>query len=147
MAVATNTNHPMRFATNRFVNATSLTIEANCQVVCNSSMCNTSDSRLKDNQTPASLSDMQAIFDAVEVMTYDRNDLGGQKRVGFIAQEIEAVLPESYRHIVGQGTISKGETEEGEPIDESIKTLDYARLVCVLWGVCKGLKQRIGVGI
>ena len=85
---------------------------------------------------------MQAIFDAVEVMTYERNDLGGQKRVGVIAQEIEAVLPESYRHIVGQGTISKGETEEGEPIEET-KVLDYSRLVCALWGVCKGLKQRI----
>ena len=86
---------------------------------------------------------MQAILDAVEVMTYERNDLGGQKRVGFIAQEFEAVLPESYRHIVGQGTISKGDTEEGEP--ETIKVIDYSRLVCVLWGVCKGLKQRIEV--
>ena len=70
MVLATNTNNPMRFATNRFVNLTSLTIEASGQVVCNSSMCNTSDSRLKDNQTPASLSDMQSIFDAVEVKTY-----------------------------------------------------------------------------
>ena len=77
---------------------------------------------------------MQAIFDAVEVKTYERNDLGGQKRVGFIAQEIEAVLPEYYKHIVGEGTIQKGETEDGEPIEETIKTVDYSRLVCVLWG-------------
>ena len=53
LVLATNTNHPMRFATNRFVNATSLTIEANGQVVCNSSMCNTSDSRLKDKRQRA----------------------------------------------------------------------------------------------
>ena len=64
---------------------------------------------------------MQAIFDGVEVRTYERNDMGGQKRVGFIAQEIEAVLPESYRHIVGQGTISRGENEEGEPLESPSK--------------------------
>ena len=69
----------------------------------------------------------------------------GQKRVGFIAQEIEATLPESFRHIVGQGTITRGKTEEGEPIEETIKTVDYARLVCVRWGVCKGLEKRVAI--
>ena len=88
---------------------------------------------------------MQAIFDAVEVKTYERNDRNGEKRVGFIAQDIEAVLPEYFQHIVGQGTISRGENEGGEPIEETIKTVDYSRLVTVLWGVCKGLKQRIEV--
>ena len=135
----------MRFATNRFVNLTSLTIEANGTLTCASGMCSASDSRLKDNQTPADPSVIQAIFDGVEVRTYQRNDMAGQKRVGFIAQEIEAVLPESYRHIVGQGTISRGENEEGEPLEETIKTVDYARLVCILWGVCKGLEKRVAI--
>ena len=143
MTVATNTSHPLRFATNRFSNLTSLTIEANGTLTCASGMCSASDSRLKDNQTPASLGDMQAIFDGVDVKTYERNDLNSQKRVGFIAQEIEAVLPESYRHIVGQGTISRDKTEEGESIEETIKTVDYSRLVCVLWGVCKNLEKRV----
>ena len=86
---------------------------------------------------------MQAIFDAVEVKTYEHNDMGGQKRVGFIAQEIEAVLPENYRHIVGQGTISRDKNEEGDPIEETIKTVDYALLVAVLWGTCKNLEKRV----
>lgn len=108
-------------------------------------MCSASDSRLKDNQTLADPSVMQAIFDGVEVRTYQRNDMAGQKRVGFIAQEIEAVLPENYRHIVGQGTIFRGTTESGESIEETIKTVDYARLVAVLWGVVKGLEKRVGI--
>ena len=75
MNIGTNTNHPLRFATNRFTNPTSLTIEADGTLTCASGMCSASDSRLKDNQTLASLTDLQAIFDAVEVKTYERNDL------------------------------------------------------------------------
>ena len=150
----------MRF---RFVNGTSLTIETSGEVVCNTSFTNNSDSRLKDNQATASLSEMLAIFDAVEVKTYERNDLSGQKRVGFIAQELEAALTGSFAHIVGQGTkqppsASAVQAEPVEPIEgevpveaepepeqpqESFKTLDYARLTTILWGVCKGLKARI----
>ena len=47
---------------------------------------------------------MMAIFDAVEVKTYERNDLGGQPRVGFVAQDLEAVCLGNFAHIVGQGT-------------------------------------------
>ena len=141
MFVSTTTNHALRLATNRWINGTSLTIEANGAVTCNSSFCSSSDSKLKSNQALANLSDMQDIFNSVNVKTYDRIDLNGQKRVGFVAQEIEAVLPESYRHIVGDGTIQRGDDEEAE----TIKTVDYSRLVCILWGVCKGLTSRIEV--
>ena len=91
--------------------------------MCSTSFTNNSDSKLKENQTPASLADLQAIFDAVNVKTYERNDLNMQKRVGFIAQDLESALSghEYFEHIVGAGTITKGETEEGEPIEEEIK--------------------------
>ena len=50
-----------------------------------------SDTRLKDDQqVAAAAADAAAILDAVDVKTYSRNDLDGQKRVGFIAQEIQA---------------------------------------------------------
>ena len=124
MFVSTTTNHALRFATNRWINGTSLTIESNGAVTCNSSFCSSSDSKLKSNQALASLSDMQGIFDAVNVKTYDRIDLNGQPRCGFIAQDLEVVLPESYKHIVGEGTITMGKTEEGEPSEETIKTID-----------------------
>ena len=141
----------MRFATNRFINGTSLSIESSGAVVCNTSFTNNSDARLKDNQAKASLSEMMAIFDAVEVKTYERNDLSGQKRVGFIAQELEACLTGNFAHIVGQGTTQSTsaatEPVEGEiPMaEETFKTVDYSRLVTVLWGTCKTLQQRIEV--
>ncbi len=148
--LGTNSAHPMRFATNRFANATSLTIETNGAVVCNTTFTNNSDGRLKDNQTTASLTEMMAIFDAVDVKTYERNDLAGQPRVGFIAQELEAALTGNFAHIVGQGTRQTtstqagAETSEAEEPTETFKTIDYARLTAVLWGVCKTLQQRIG---
>ncbi len=46
--VGTNSPNPMRFATNRFVNGTSLTIETSGAVVCNTTFTNNSDGRLKD---------------------------------------------------------------------------------------------------
>ncbi len=139
----------MRFATNRFSNATSLTIETSGAVVCNTTFTNNSDGRLKDNQVTASLAECTAIFDAVDVKTYERNDLGGQPRVGFVAQELEAVCTGNFAFIVGEGTrqsvsVPTGpETEEAQGEPETFKTVDYARLVTVLWGTVKGLQQRI----
>ncbi len=150
--LGTNSAHPMRFATNRFVNGTSLTIETSGAVVCSTSFTNNSDSRLKDNQAAASLTQMMAIFDAVEVKTYDRNDLLGQPRVGFIAQDLQVVCTGNFAHIVGEGTIQSTATaavDGGEPVEEqpqtSFKTVDYSRLVTVLWGVCKDLKARVEI--
>jgi hypothetical protein len=141
MSISTNSNHPIRIATNRFNNPTSLTIENNGAVVCNTSFTNNSDTRLKDNQQSADLDEIQTVFDAVEVKTYERNDLSGQKRVGFIAQEFEAVLPEVFKHIVGDGTLKRSEESD----EEVIKTLDYSRLTTILWGVCKRLQNRLDV--
>jgi hypothetical protein len=141
MSLSTNTNHKMVFATNRFINSTSLTVESNGSVVCNTSFQNNSDSKLKDNQTIANIDDMQSIFDNVEVKTYERNDLNGQKRVGFIANEFEAVLPDYAKHIVGTGSLKRSEDAE----EEEIRTLDYGRLTSILWSVCKNLQRRIEV--
>ena len=142
MFAGTNTAHPVRMATNRLINGTSLTIEASGAVVCNTSFTNNSDGKLKDNQQIASLSDCLAIFAAVDTKIYTRNDLNGQKRVGFVAGDVAAVLPEYFHHIVGEGEITRGENEEGEPIEETFLTVDYSRLCVILWGVCKTMAKR-----
>ena len=67
--------------------------------------------------------------------------MNNEKRVGFIAQDFDKVLPEYYKHIVGAGTIQR--TEEGEV--EEIKTLDYSRIVTILWGALKKSNERIAV--
>ena len=70
---------------------------------------------------------------AVSPKTYTRNDLPDttSRRIGFIAQEVEAAL---NSHITDCTNLVKTtQSEDGV----QLKGLDYSRLVTVLWGVCK----------
>ena len=80
-----------------------------------------------------------SVFDGVNVRIYKRSDYESAKtRIGFISQEIEYALPTEFQNIVGEYT----KEEEGkDPI--ALKTLDYSRLVCILWGVCKNQEHQI----
>jgi hypothetical protein len=92
-----------------------------------------SDERLKTNVQDASLQSCQQVFDAVQVKTYERTDLAG-KRIGFIAQDIEASSPSEFANLYGTRP-----SEDGVPY----LTLDYSRLVTVLWGVVKNMQARL----
>jgi hypothetical protein len=92
-----------------------------------------SDQRIKNDIRDASLQSCQQVFDAVEVKTYERTDLAPGKRIGFIAQDVQGSLPEEFANLVGTRPSGLGE----------VLTLDYSRLVCVLWGVVKNLQARI----
>ena len=92
----------------------------------------TSDRSIKDEIKNASLDDCKNIFDSVDVKTYVRKDISGT-RLGFIAQDVEENLPDEFANIIGM--------KYGG--DQPLLSLDYSRLVCVLWGVCKGLQTRI----
>jgi hypothetical protein len=70
----------------------------------------------------------------VQVKTYERTDLAG-KRIGFIAQDVQGNLPEEFANLVG--------TRPSEDAEDPFLTLDYSRLVTVLWGVVKNLQARI----
>ena len=94
----------------------------------------TSDQRLKEDIETASPADCKAIFDAVEVKTFQwKRD--GQRSVGFIAQEVEAALPTNgkFDDIVNQCTYQP--TEEDEPLEK--KVLDYSRMAAVFLGRCE----------
>jgi len=93
-----------------------------------------SDERLKTDVQDASLQSCQQVFDAVEVKTYERTDLPGP-RIGFIAQDIQQSLPAEFANLVG--------TRPGGDAEDPFLTLDYSRLVCLLWGVVKNLQARI----
>ncbi len=138
-----NRDRSIRVPISLVLKSGSLTIKLGGAVVCSTSFTTHSDSKLKDNQQPGLLDDLQAIVDGVVVKTYERNDLGGQKRVGFVAQDFEAAVSghEHFKHIVGEGTLQR--TEDSE--EESIKSLDYARLCVVLWGALKNMQKRIEV--
>ena len=96
--------------THRFVNLKSLSIEASGAVVCSTSFTNNSDTKLKDNQQIANLDEIQNIFNKINVKTSERNDLQNQKRVGFIAQDFDKVLPEYFKHS-GRWNYSKNRRE------------------------------------
>ncbi len=74
------------------------------------------------------------IFQNVDVKTYNRKDVSGQ-RIGFVAQDIQQCLPPEFANILG--------SQYGG--DTPLLSLDYSRLVCILWMVCKDLKARVEV--
>ena len=63
------------------------------------------------------------------------------KRCGFIAQDVENAVNtyEYFQNLVGSSTIQR----EENGLEEDIKTLDYARLTTVLWGVLKKCCKKI----
>ena len=71
------------------------------------------------------------IVDQVQAKRYTRNDTG-EHRHGFIAQDLEAACSDPFfAHIVGSTPATDDEGEEiGAP---AIKTVDYSRLVAILW--------------
>ena len=104
------------------------------------------DSKLKNDQQLVNLNDIYDIFNAVEVKSYIRNDIEPElqtnfRRLGFIAQEIDAVTndKENFKSLVIDSTL--GTNEDGT--EQNIKCLNYDGLVSLLWGVCKYQKQQI----
>ncbi len=92
------------------------------------SLLQTSDASIKTDINNASLDTIQSIFDAVQVKTYERTDVPGQ-RIGFIANELVAALDETGFDNITQMTNGSGNPLWG---------LDYGRLgSTILWGVAK----------
>jgi len=104
------------------------------------SFSSSSDAKLKDDQQVAPTADAAAILAAVDVKTYCRNDLDGQKRVGFIAQDLRQVCDGHWTNIVSS---SPDTDEEGTETGTATLQVDYSRLVTVLWSVCKDLTARV----
>ena len=63
----------------------------------------------------------------------------GDKRLGLIAQDAKAYLPDKFNNIIGSNIITD---EQGENSKE-IMTMDCARMVCVLWKIVRNQNERI----
>ena len=98
----------------------------------------TSDTRLKDHQEPITAEEALGILTAVTPKKYERNDKGGEKRHGLIAQELKAACANSEHFACLVGSAG----DEGE---DSILAIDYARLSAVLWTCVKDLHLRLEV--
>ena len=123
-------------------NATVLTFSStNQNVTCAGSFSSNSDRVLKDNETPITVREAGLIIDTVEAKKYTRNDTG-EDRHGFIAQDLEAACTGNFAHIVGSTPATDDEGEEIEGA-AAIKTVDYSRLVALLWTTVKDLRSRV----
>ena len=123
--------------------ATVLTFSStNQNVVCAGSFSSNSDRALKDGETPITVAEAGTIVDQVQAKKYTRNDTG-ERRHGFIAQDLEAqCIDPFFAHIVGS---TPATDDEGEEIGGAapIKTVDYSRLVALLWTSVRELRSRV----
>ena len=114
-------------------------LRSNGGIVIHTSLTNNSDATLKSTPVDASSDDAIAMLKAVSARTYERLDLSSDSRLGFIAQEVEAVCPEAWGNLIGSSNIA---SERGGA-EQTIKTLDYSRLVCCLWQANRAMLSRI----
>lgn len=104
-----------------------LTISRTGSCSITGSMGNHSDESLKEDVKIADYGECQKVFDAIDVKTYKRNDYEIDKtRIGFLAQDFEKNINEDFQNLVVKS-----------PNINGLLGLDYARITCVLWGVCK----------
>jgi hypothetical protein len=116
-------------------------------VITHVALHNYSDATLKSDVVPVS-SDMAIdVLKAVEPKTYKRTDLADEStRIGFIAQDVAAVLPPEWSNIVGKTEAVAAHTDDDgneAPAQPSKLTLDYSRLVCCLWEANRNMLARI----
>ena len=109
-----------------------LTVNGNAQAVAFTS---TSDASIKAGATIAPQDACRQIFDAVQAQTYTRTDGPEGKRIGFLAQDVEAALGASSMGITNIVT--------RDVSDPSLLALDYIRLLPILWQTTKALQERI----
>ncbi len=102
---------------------------------------NASDRSLKGNVEDASTEDSLNMLRQVSAKVYTRLDIPDEDglRLGFIAQDIEAACPPSWRNLVMKTNYKWA----GAPEGAEIKILDYARLTGVLWQSCNSMLARI----
>ena len=97
----------------------------------------TSDARYKDDVQALDPAELLTIACALEPCKYVRSDLGElaatmqPRRIGFIAQSVQASLPPTWSNVVGQSG------------SDGSLSLDYGKLTPILCGAIKALAARI----
>ena len=99
------------------------------------SLVNVSDAALKSQVQTVDPTKCLEILAAVEPKVYERSDLAdGNKRIGFLAQDISSALAGAGVHV--HNLVNRVG-------DQRYLTLDYGRLVSIVWGVCRSQEERI----
>jgi hypothetical protein len=98
------------------------------------SVVSTSDETIKSEyQDPSA--DLLRVFDGAEVYSYVRDDMPGQRRVGFKAQEIQEHLPQENKI----SNLVFMDYSRSQPL----LALEYSRLITVLWCQCKEQQKQL----
>ena len=114
---------------NTWFNYQGSSLKSNGNAVLSGSLTQNSDASLNDNVEDVGLTHCMHMLENIHAKTYARNDMEKNKRLGFIAQDVNAYLPDKFDDIIGSSMITD---EQGEN-SKQIKTMGYARMVCVLW--------------
>ena len=94
-----------------------------------------SDQSIKTDVQSVSTDDCINMLNNIEAKTYTRTDLDTtDKRIGFIAQDIQANLPEEFKNVLG--------TVYGN-VNGVLLGLDYSRLTPILWTLVKKQQELI----
>ena len=116
-------------------------------ITIHTSLTNNSDAFLKTNVTELVTDQAIAVVESVAPKVYKRIDLPDDTRVGFITQDVkQAINKTNWNNIVGSTEATKEHIDqEGNtvPATDSTLTLDYARLNCIFWNVCRNLLNRV----
>ena len=105
-----------------------LSLKSNGSAVLRGSLTQNSDASSKGNDEDVGLTDCMHMLQNIHAKTYTGNDMKeGNKRLGFIAQDVKAYLPDKFDNLIGS---SINTDEQGENSKE-IMTMDHARTACV----------------
>ena len=99
-----------------------------------------SDARLKTSLTEVTSEQCLNTLRHIKPQTYDRNDLGNERRLGLIADEIQEAFETAgieVNNVIGQ----RHWQVDGE--SDVYKTLQYERLVPLLIGAVNSLSARV----
>ena len=100
-----------------------------------------SDARLKDEVRNLPSGECLDVLQPVSAVSYRRNDLSeSTRRIGFIAQSVEAALGAS---IANTNVIDHIEREISPGTTETLKTLAYDRMAVILWQCTRSLLARV----
>ena len=103
-------------------------INSNSNITC-VDLVETSDKRLKDNILDVD-EDCSEIVKKVNVKTYNlKSDDPKKNHIGFIAQEIKAILPEKFEAVVNEDSESMG--------------INYGKMSAILWKCCQEQQSKI----
>jgi hypothetical protein len=77
------------------------------------------------------------LLNNVKAKTYKRSDktgsAGDETHVGFIAQDVAAVLPPKFKNL----------TSTVEWNEEDVLTINYNKMIAILWSIVKDQNERL----